>query len=149
MRKLVLMLALALTAGCGHKPAPEPPHGHEHHAPHGGALVVLGEEVAHVELVLDPATGELRAYSLDGEAEKAVPLAQSEIVVSLTKPAVRVQLTAQASELTGEKAGNTSEFAGSNPALKNLPEFDGKLLRVDTLGQSFRDVSFNFPRGNE
>jgi len=35
--------------------------GHEHHAPHGGTLVVFGDEAAHVELVLDPKTGALPA----------------------------------------------------------------------------------------
>jgi hypothetical protein len=42
---------------------------HEHTAPHGGSLVEFGEEFAHIELVLDSATGVLTAYVLDGEAE--------------------------------------------------------------------------------
>ena len=54
---------------------------HEHHPPHKGTLVEFGEEFAHLELVLDPATGKLTAYALDGEAEKAVRLKQTEIVV--------------------------------------------------------------------
>ena len=47
---------------------------HEHTAPHGGALVGLGKEFAHVELVLEKATGKLTGYVLDGEAEKPVRL---------------------------------------------------------------------------
>ena len=45
---------------------------HEHTAPHGGTLVVFGNEFAHIELVLDQTTGKLTAYVLDGEAEKSV-----------------------------------------------------------------------------
>ena len=45
---------------------------HEHKPPHSGTLVEFGEEFAHLELVLDAATGTLKAYALDGEAEKAV-----------------------------------------------------------------------------
>ena len=32
---------------------------HEHTAPHGGTLVVFGDEFAHIELVLDQTTGKL------------------------------------------------------------------------------------------
>ena len=61
----------------GMTPAPEPEGGHEHVAPHGGALVELGEELAHLELVHDPTTGTLTAYVLDGEAEQAVRVSAS------------------------------------------------------------------------
>jgi hypothetical protein len=47
-------------------------HQHEHKAPHGGTPVVLGNEAYHLEFVLDPATGKLSAYVLDGEMEKFV-----------------------------------------------------------------------------
>lgn len=150
----MLALTLVLSVGCGNAPHDhdhDDDHGHhEHHAPHGGTLVVLGKEAAHLELVLEPASGELRAYSLDGEAEKAVPLKQPEIEVTVSGPKeLRLKLKAQANELTGEKVGNSSEFLGADPALKNLSKFDGQLIQIDTLGQSFRSVSFKFPEGNE
>ena len=124
-------------------------HGHEHHAPHHGTLIALGEELAHLELVLDPERGELRAYSLDGEAEHAVPLKQTELRLRVVKPAVELKLVAQANELTGEKPGQSSEFVGSNPLLKNLKEFDASLVQIDIVGQNFQNVRFKFPQGNE
>ena len=58
---------------------------HEHHAPHGGSLQVFGKEFAHLELVLDAATGRLTAYALDGEAEGPVRLKQRLIRLRVTR----------------------------------------------------------------
>jgi hypothetical protein len=58
-------------------------HGHEHHAPHDGTLVELGEEFAHLELVLNAQTGTLTVYVLDGEAEQSVRIAQPEIELTV------------------------------------------------------------------
>ena len=68
LRSLGVALTLAAATACSKK-AEEPTAKHEHHAPHHGALEVLGDEFAHVELVLDEKTGRLTAYVLDGEAE--------------------------------------------------------------------------------
>src|SRR5881628_3178191 len=117
MRRLAAILCLAL-AGCGEKsdvlsgdspsgPAPV----HEHHAPHGGALQVLGEEAAHVELSLDTKTGKLTAWVLDGEAERPVRIAQPSLHLTLTDIGT-VDLAAVANPLTGETAGDTSQFEG-------------------------------------
>lgn len=127
-------------------------HAHEHHAPHKGTLVVLGEEFAHVELVLDPASGKLTAYVLDGEAEKSVRVKQAEfeIVVTPAKAeAFSVKLKAVASTLTGETVGDSSQFEGQDDKLKGLKEFDGKIAAVELKGKAFKDVGFNFPKGNE
>src|SRR5882757_2198315 len=71
-----LLLPLAFVTGCG-KQSPESaaaakPAKHEHHPPHGGTPVVLGDEVYHVELVLDAAAGKLQAFVLDGEMENFI-----------------------------------------------------------------------------
>src|SRR4051812_8065508 len=55
---------------------------HHHHAekgPHGGALVAIGQDDAHLEIVLDAETGTLTAYVLDGEAEKAISIKQKNL----------------------------------------------------------------------
>ena len=128
---------------------------HEHHAPHKGTLVEFGEEFAHVELVIDAATGKVSAYVLDGEAEKSVRIAQKNIVIKVPakeggpKEAFDVTLTAQASPLSGEKEGDTSEFAGQSDMLKGLTNFDATLLIVTVKGKAFENVKFNFPKGNE
>lgn len=158
---LAPVLAAALLAGCG-----DDPHGHDHGhdhghshggghvhvAPHGGALVVLGEEALHVELVLDATEGELVAYVLDGEAERAVRLAQETLELTVTPPGgepVDVSLAAVANELTGETVGDTSEFRGRHDALTGLERFEATLGALTARGVAFDPVAFPYPEGNE
>jgi len=124
---------------------------HEHHAPHKGTLIEFGEEFAHLELVIDQATGKISAYALDGEAEKAVRIAQAEIEIKVAKAdkPFSVTLKAQASPLSGEKVGDTSEFAGQSEGLKGLANFDGVVASITIKGKAFENVKFNFPKGNE
>lgn len=131
---------------------------HEHHAPHKGTLIEFGEEFAHLELVIDPASGKVAAYVLDGEAEKAVRVAQESIEIKIVAgkttgsgPAADFSLTlkAQASVLSGEKVGDTSEFTGQSDSLKGQPVFDASVVKMTVKGKAFDNVKFNFPKGNE
>lgn len=125
--------------------------GHVHKAPHGGTLVVLGEEFAHLELVLDPAAGQLTGWIVDGCAENAIRLAQPTIELKVGKDAAAFDVTLAATEnaLTGEKTGDSSQFGGSAPGLKGLARFDGVVKSVTVKGQTFKDVAFRYPEGNE
>jgi hypothetical protein len=123
------------------------PDAHTHAAPHGGVLVELGEEFAHVELVLDAASGRLTAYALDGEAEGAIPLTQREIRVVLTaidaRPdSVDVVLVGQANALSGETVERTSVFAAVVPELTGASAFAGRLVAVEAKGERFEAVPF-------
>jgi hypothetical protein len=130
--------------------SPAKSESHAHVAPHGGTLVAFGEEFAHLELVLDAATGQLTAYALDGEAEKSVPLAQEEIEIVVEKPRrFTVRLAATENALTGEKKGATSEFRAQVEELKNLTEFDAAVKAIKIRGRDFKNTHFNFPKGNE
>lgn len=161
---LVTVVALA---GCG-SPKPSTPekktgdahdhdhdhdhgHTHEHKAPHNGALVVLGDEFAHVEIVLDPADGKLTAYVLDGEAEKSVRVKQAELELKIALPGepLTLALKAVASSLTGETVGDTSEFSAQSDKLKDVKSFDAEVVAITARGQAFNAVKFNFPKGNE
>lgn len=123
---------------------------HEHTAPHGGTLIGFGEEFAHVELVLDKSTGKLTAYTLDGEAEKGVPVEQAEMEIAVKKPsAFTVKLAAVESTLTGSKKGAATEFSGTADQLKNLDNFDAEITNITIKGKSFKSTAFNFPKGNE
>ena len=146
--------APAVTAAA--TPAPGPPAEaakkegeHEHSAPHGGALVELGEEFAHLEIVLDAATGALTAYALDGEAEKSVRVKQSEIEIAVKNPPVMIKLGAVSNALTGETASDTSEFSDQSDRLKGATDFDGVIKTISIKGKQFKDVKFNFPKGAE
>lgn len=123
--------------------------GHEHSAPHGGALIELGEEFAHLEFVLDAATGQLTAYALDGEAEKPVRLKQAEIELTLTQPVLTVKLAGVANALTGETASDTSEFSATVAQLKGASGFKGTLNAVTIKGRAFKGVAFSYPQGSE
>ena len=127
------------------------PH-HEHTAPHGGTLLVFGDEFAHLELVLDREAGTLRAYVLDGEAERGVPIAQSSLGIEIAphdRELFPITLVAVENVLTGEVVGRSSEFAARNDALVGLSRFDGRIERLEIKGQRFRNIRFHFPEGNE
>ena len=126
---------------------------HEHTAPHGGTLVVLGDEFAHVEFVLEKATGKLTAYVLDGEAEKPIRLTEKTIGLKINRlnseQTLALQLKAMANVLTGETEGDTSQFEGQSDALAGATEFQAEIASVVVKGQTFTDVDFKFPEGNE
>lgn len=155
----VMVVALS---GCGTTPRDSQPasaasgssaaEGHEHTAPHGGALIELGEEFAHLEIVLIASNGTLTAYALDGEAEGAVRLAQPSLEIVVTKEGtlpVTLALRPVASELTGERAGDTSQFTVTSPELRDLARFEGRIQTVNLRGREFREVTFRFPEGSE
>lgn len=157
-------LALALSAPVlraadqGHD-VPDEEHRHEHTAPHGGTLVVLGEEFAHLEPVLDPGAGSLTGYILDGEAEKAVRIGQEGIGIKINdtlppggesdKSGYALILKPVSNILTGETAGDTSEFAVQSDKLKGVQKFDAVISAINIKGQTFRNIGFRFPEGNE
>lgn len=109
----------------------------------------LGEEFAQLELVLDSATGGLTAYALDGEAERPVRLTQPAMALTITIPEVlapiSVDLQPVENPLTGEKAGDTSQFQAVVPELKGRRLFRGTVAIVTLRGQTFERVPFNVP----
>ncbi|MEM7412808.1 MAG: hypothetical protein AAF430_21425 [Myxococcota bacterium] len=127
-------------------------HHHHHVAPHGGTLVVLGEEFAHLELVVDRKTGAMTAYVLDGEAERGVAISQTLLEIDAAPSGgdpFTVQLAPVENVLTGETSGNTSQFAGEADPLKTLRRFEGEVRQIEVRGQRFEAVAFRFPEGNE
>jgi hypothetical protein len=163
--KTVLVCAFSATilwsTACGSKaepPSPPAASGHEHHAPHGGTLVELGSEFAHVELVLDSATGTVTAYVLDGEAEESVRLTQPSLKIAIENPAPDVpgapataaapapvehlDLLARADVLTGETVGDTSEFSATSQSLRGRTGLKGAIEDITVKGEEFRAVPF-------
>ena len=158
---LALVLTLALPAckdqHAGHdhgKPGDakkEAAHKHEHTPPHGGAPVVLGDEEFHLEFVREAAAGKLQLYVLDGHLDKFVRIAVPAIEVTSTIGGVLQTLAFQpvANPATGEKVGDTSLFEAQADWLKTATNFDAVVKLVDVKGKAFKDVKFNFPKGNE
>lgn len=150
---LPIVACVALLGACAKPPPPvsAAPAKHEHRPPHGGTAVVLGAETYHLELVRDAASGTLQAYVLDGEMENFIRVAQSEIVIRVTRPAATdlLVLHAVASPATGETVGDTSFFEGQADWLKRTANFDGVVEQVSAKGTNFTAVAFSFPQGND
>jgi len=152
MKKMKLFWALAmLGASSVLLLNPSRVWAHEHHPPHHGTLVVLGEEFAHVELLLDPATGGLTAFVLDGEAENPVKITQASLLIKVKtrNGSTTLKLRPVANALTGETASDTSQYQGSSKKLKGLSKFEGSIVRIKAKGTDFKDVWFLYPEGNE
>src|SRR5262249_6840849 len=118
------------------------PHKHEHKAPHGGTAVVLGNELYHVEFVLDSNAGKLEAFLLDGEMESFVRSAdpQLEVKAEVAGKTETLMLKPIANIATGETEGNTALFEGEAPWLKETKQFDAVLRSVTLRGTTFTEV---------
>ncbi len=148
----ILCLVGGLGACGGDPPAPDPAtaqhdtdHGHGahvHKAPHGGTLVILSAEFAHVEFVLDGGAGRLTAYVLGAHAATPIRIAQPTIELTVGSGAseLKLSLDAVGSALTGETPGDTSEFTVQHDGLRELLGFDGVLHEITARGETFRDV---------
>jgi len=130
--------------------------GHHHEAPHDGTLVVLKEEFANLEFVLDSGTGSLACYALGPHAEQPQRLVQGEIRLSIEglksgneREVLPLALLAHENELSGEKVGDSSEFRVTSDRLKGVTEFEAVVEAVTIRGQLFEAVRFRFPQGNE
>lgn len=125
---------------------------HRHDAPHGGALIEIGDRVGHLEFVLDAATGTLTMYALDGEAEHAVPLHSLGIAMQISLPnkgPVTVQLRPESNVLTGETEASTSQYSARSDDLKGVTEFSGVLPEMAFRGMELENVAVAYPGGGE
>lgn len=87
-------------------------HGHEHEAPNGGALVELGEEFAHLELVNDVANNKITCYVLDGDLKTGIKAQQPTIIAQVKGLDESHNLTFKASvnELASNTADSSSQY---------------------------------------
>lgn len=154
MKKLLValnVLALAVWSGCGEKAAEPAAHHHHHEAPHGGTAVALDHEIANVEFVLDAAAGKLTAYILGAHLDGFVrlPVESFEVAAVVAGQPQPLLFKAVGNTATGEKPGDTSQFEAAADWLKTTPAFDAVLPEITVRGTAFKDVRFNFPKGNE
>lgn len=151
--------AIMLLAGCGvendrsaasnhNNHAKSPPQKHRHVPPHGGAAVVLGEELYHLEFVLDETAAELHCYVLDGHMENFVRIQATKLILEI-EPNKTVVLTPVARRATGESVGNTSHFSARLDWAKEGKRFAGVLQEITIQGNRFENVAFRYPEGNE
>ncbi|QOJ15421.1 MAG: hypothetical protein HRU75_12585 [Planctomycetia bacterium] len=125
---------------------------HQHLAPHGGVLVELGDHDANAEMLLDPDTGRLRLWLLDGCAANSLRSEADEIRMLVILPATpdrgesmfNLTLDAVANPLTGETLGDTSEFSVTSEDLRGVRAFKGVIQRIEMHGERYSDVSFEY-----
>ena len=159
MHNLITYLAVVsclLVSGCGdghhHDHDGQNHSGHAHEAPHGGALVLLGEHGTgfHLEVILSK-EGILDLYVLDGEVEKFVRISQEELALQVTtkdSESQSISMTAVEDAATGESMGNTSHFQ-ARTEMKEVESFEAVLSSIKIKGTVFEKVSISYPQGNE
>jgi len=144
---ITCLLASGLWLGCSgeHSDIEQASHGHYHAAPHGGALAMLGDHLAQLELVAGPKPGEWSLYVLDGGAERFVRVEQTEVQVAMDGQNFVFQ--AVANQATGETVGNTSQFSAAVEGLGKDDSFPVQIEEIIVYRQSFKDVEFVYPEG--
>ena len=114
--------------------------------PHGGSPVKFGT-VAQLEFVLDPSSGLLTGYVLNGSGQTTRITAKS-IALTVTPPGgqpTALSLASTMNGLTGDTVGNSSQFGGTSPGLKGITSFTGVVKEFTAGGQTFKDVAFSYP----
>lgn len=148
----LLALTLPFFSSCGHESHTHA-GGHSHAAPRGGVMLELGAHQGYLEFLLDPASGNLSLWALDAHAENPVRLAEPAILLDLQSVTVAgakrdlaesLSLAPVASALTGETAGNTSEFGGQHAALVGASAFAARVRAVQHRGTDYRDLPLDY-----
>lgn len=125
-------------------------HGHVHDAPNGGTLIELGDHFANLELVLNANKGELHAWIHDAHAQNAIRLPNRRIPVGVAlSTGERFDLALEPVEnvLTGEVAGDSSQFLARDPKLVKITDFEAFLPPLTIKGQTLGALRFRFPSG--
>ncbi|MGN6135323.1 MAG: hypothetical protein ACTHK7_11805 [Aureliella sp.] len=120
----LLLGALPIFSGCGNPsaapaggavnidgppPATVDAHGHPSEGPHHGALVELGNEEFHAEVVHSADT--VTVYILDASASKAVPIDAQDVTINVVHDNQPEQFKLAASPEASDGAGKSSRFA--------------------------------------
>ena len=149
---LLLLVAVSLWAvgGCTQKQPAAPPassasHGHDAHGhpstgPHHGALIELGDEAYHGELLHDEQAGTITIYILDGHAKREVPVAEDGVVLNLMLEGSPRQIPLTARPTTSDPAGQSSRFELSDAEISEaLDQQQARArIRVSIGGKSYQ-----------
>ena len=128
------------TGGTDNSPPPSTIDTHSHPAegPHHGALIELGSDEYHAELV--HAKQSVTIYLLDGAANKQVPVVATEITINTKHNGQPAQFKLAASPDQDDPAGQSSRFVSSDTDLADhLDEHDAEpRIVVMIKGKSYR-----------
>ena len=150
-----LFVLMAALAGCAETSAPEAAsgsatevsaepadsgHHHPTEGPHHGALIELGAEEYHGELVHDEASGTVTVWILDGAVKESVPIEAKEITINLKHDGHGEQFQLAASVEAGDPDGLSSRFVSTDGELGEHLHESGidAVLALTINGRSYR-----------
>ena len=111
----------------------EDAHDHSAEGPHGGHLIVLGNEEYHAELTHDESTHTVTVYLLDAAATKSVTADQSTIVLRLFQEGEFVEHTLEATDAASQFSAADEQLCD---ALLHANETRGR-LQVSIAGKAY------------
>ena len=133
---------------------PKAPRSEAHVAPHGGTLVQLGDEFAHLEFVFDSRHGRVTVYVLDRATETPTRLEAEPmgLYVASMRPRgagpphswdlPRLWLAPVDRTTDDHGVAWATTFAGEAVGLRGLTAFEAMLPLVLVKGTAFRGVTF-------
>lgn len=121
------MLALAFVAAAVSNALAED---HPHQGPHKGALVELGKEEYHAEIVHNDEQQTITVYILDSSAKKAVAIEGKEIVINVKHGNKGEQFRLASNPDKGDAKGLSSRFSIKNKELCEHLDEEGADVRL-------------------
>ncbi|QDV05352.1 hypothetical protein Poly30_08490 [Planctomycetes bacterium Poly30] len=124
--------------------------GHAHSAKFGGTLVELGDHFANIEFLHDPATGDVKLFTMDAHATTS-QRSSTEAPVLTIKPhgdevGFQVTLAPRVGGVTStEKVGDSSLFTGQHDSIKGLDHFMVVVSEISLKGKTFENIEFLHP----
>ena len=112
--------------------------------------MTLGDEEAHIEFLVDAEVGTVTAWFFKPHMERYLRIKAESFAVLAKLPDGEARLTfaAVANAGTGETIGDTSQFVARADWLAGARSFDAVLPEVSVRGTVYRDIAFNYPKGN-
>jgi hypothetical protein len=101
--------------------------GHTHVGPHGGRLIVLGDEDYHAELVIDHDTGAVTVCVLDRTGRKPVAVAQRNITLNFKCQGRPQQIRLAVAESPTDQSDVPSCFTATSDLLRGECQLVGRL----------------------
>ena len=110
----------------------------------------MGDEEAHIEFLVDAEAGTVTAWFFTPHMERYLRIKAETFEVLARRADGEAMLTfaAVANTGTGETVGDTSQFVARADWLAGARSFDAVLPEVSVRGTVYRDIAFNYPKGN-
>ncbi|MCX7429652.1 MAG: hypothetical protein NTY17_01360 [Planctomycetia bacterium] len=141
-----MLLAAVFGTGSGSAVAAQPKaqksgHAHVHptEGPHHGALIELGREDYHAELVHDDATNTVTIYILDGAAKDAVAIEAKQLTLNLLVGGKPQQFQLVSMPQSSDSEGRCSAFGCTSEPMCKAIDAKGTTgrLSVEVSGKRF------------